>query len=128
MANSESNQLSRRERQIMDALYHLNEASVADVRKNMPDPPGYTAVRTMLKILEEKGFVVHREDGRRYVYKPKASAKRVGKSALKRVVDVFFGGSLENALAAHLSDSKATLSPQEVERLRILIEEAQREE
>ncbi len=128
MANSESNQLSRRERQIMDALYHLQEASVADVRKNMPDPPGYTAVRTMLTILEEKGFVVHREDGRRYVYKPKESAKRVGKTAMKRVVDVFFGGSLENALAAHLGDSNAKLSPEEVESLRRLIEQAQREE
>ncbi|MFC1757663.1 BlaI/MecI/CopY family transcriptional regulator [Planctomycetota bacterium] len=128
MSDSESHQLSRRERQIMDVLFHLGEASVANVRKNMTDPPGYTAVRTTLTILEEKGLVTHREDGRRYVYKPRESTNRVGKSAMKRVVNVFFSGSLENALAAHLGDPKTKLSRSEVDRLRKLIEQAQCEE
>jgi predicted transcriptional regulator len=127
MAKSEPHRLSRRERQIMDALFHLGEASVAEVREAMEEPPGYTAVRTMLTILEEKGFVAHREEGRRYVYRPKESARRVGKSALRRVVDVFFGGSLEEALA-HLADSRTKLTPEEVERLRQIIEQAQRKE
>ena len=112
----------------MDVLFHLGEASVANVRKNMTDPPGYTAVRTTLTILEEKGLVTHREDGRRYVYKPRESTNRVGKSAMKRVVNVFFSGSLENALAAHLGDPKTKLSRSEVDRLRKLIEQAQCEE
>ena len=117
--------LSRRERQIMDVLFQLGEASAADVRDGMDDAPSYTAVRTLLRILEEKGAITHREDGRRYIYRPKGSPKRLGRSAMKRVVNVFFGGSLEDALAAHFSDAKNKLSREEIDRLRQIIDEAE---
>ena len=116
-------QLSRRERQIVDVLFELNEASASEVRAAISDPPSNTAVRTLLRILEEKGFVSHREEGRRYIYRPVGSSTTVGRGALQRVLKVFFGGSLEDALAAHLSDSKTKLSRQEVSRLRKMIDQ-----
>src|SRR3954447_15425913 len=81
--------LSRRERELMDALFQAGEATAADVRARMPAPPSYTAVRTMLRILEEKGLVEHRADGRRYVYRPRGSPRAAGRSALDRVLRVF---------------------------------------
>ena len=119
--------LSRRERQIMDVLFQMSEASAADVQKEMDDAPSYTAVRTHLRILEEKGQVTHREEGRRYIYRPKGSPKKAGRGALSRVLNVFFGGSLENALAAHLGDSKNKLSKNEIGRLRKIIDDAEKE-
>jgi BlaI family transcriptional regulator, penicillinase repressor len=115
--------LSRRERQLMDALFQTGEATAAEVLERMPDPPSYTAVRTMLRILEDKGLIEHRSDGRRYVYKPRLSSRVEGRSAFQRVLRVFFGGSLEQALAAHLSDPGTRLDTQELERMRALIEE-----
>lgn len=120
-------QLSRRERQIVDVLFQLSEASAADVRDAMEDAPSYTAVRTMLRILEEKGVISHREEGRRYIYRPKGSPRRAGQTALQRVLRVFFGGSLEDALAAHLSDAKTKLSGDEIDRLRKIIDQAEQE-
>src|SRR5947208_9632122 len=96
--------VSRRERQIMDALFESGQATAAEIRERMPDPPTYTAVRTLLRILEDKGLVTHRAEGRRYVYAPCTSTEKEGRSALRRVLRVFFGDSLEQALAAHLSD------------------------
>ena len=127
MAKTGVNKLSPREQQIVDALFQMGEASAAQVRAAMTDAPSYSAVRTLLRILEEKGAVTHYEEGRKYIYRPKGSPKRLGKDALRRVVDVFFGGSLENALAAHLSDAKTALSPEEVARLRDLIDQADSE-
>jgi BlaI family penicillinase repressor len=115
--------LSRRERQLMDAIFQSGEATAAEVLERMPDPPSYTAVRTMLRILEDKGLIEHRSDGRRYVYKPRLSSRLEGRSAFQRVLRVFFGGSLEQALAAHLSDPGTRLDTQELERMRALIEE-----
>lgn len=116
--------LSKRERQIMDVIFRAGEASAADVHQQMPDPPSYTAVRTMLRLLEDKGIVQHRQQGRRYIYSACKSAKSEGRSALTRVLDVFFGGSLEDAMAAHLSDPKLKLDDDDLERLREVIEQA----
>ena len=115
--------VSRRERQIMDALFQSGQATAAEIRERMPDPPTYTAVRTLLRILEDKGLVTHRAEGRRYVYAPRTSTATEGRSALHRVLRVFFGGSLEQALAAHLSDPQIRPSKEELERLQALIAE-----
>ncbi|MFO0808340.1 MAG: BlaI/MecI/CopY family transcriptional regulator [Gemmataceae bacterium] len=120
MASEQS--LSRRERQIMDALFQTGEATAAEVHERLPAAPSYSAVRTLLRILEEKGVVEHRTDGRRYVYRPLVSPRLEGQSALQRVLRVFFGGSLEQALAAHFSDPKVKPDDAELSRLRALIE------
>jgi len=114
-------ELSRRERQIMDVLFAAGEATAAEVQKQIPDPPGYTACRSLLKILEDKGLVRHREDGRRYVYSPTMSVNNAGQSALQRVLQVFFGGSFEQAMVAHLSNPSAQLDEEELRRLRTLL-------
>jgi len=122
------NTVSRRERQVMDVLFQAGEASVAEVRRGMPNPPSYSAVRTMLRILEEKGLVEHRAEGRRYVYCPKRSTRLEGRSALGRVLRVFFGGSLEQALAAHFSSPSTRVDDAELQRLRSLIDEIGQQE
>jgi BlaI family transcriptional regulator, penicillinase repressor len=121
MASEQS--LSRRERQLMDALFQMGEATAAQVLERMPDPPSYSAVRTMLSILEEKGLIDHRSEGRRYVYKPRLSSRLEGRSAFERVLRVFFGGSLEQALSAHLSDPRTRLDDAALQRMRALIDE-----
>jgi predicted transcriptional regulator len=123
MANAEES-LSRRERQIMDSVYARGEASAAEVLADLPDPPGKTAVRTLLRILEEKGHLKHRQVGLRYVYRPSRPRGHAGRSALRRVLETFFDGSLEKAVAAHLGDSAEGLSPEELARLAALIHQA----
>lgn len=117
--------LSKRERQIMDVVFALGEASAADVHERLPEAPSYTAVRTMLRLLEGKGLVQHQQQGKKYIYSPCQSPKREGRSALQRVVQVFFGGSLEDALAAHLSDPGMKLNAEQLKRLRAVVDEAQ---
>ena len=112
---------SRRERQIMDIVYARGQASVTEVLADMADPPTRTAVRTMVRILEEKGHLKHRKAGRKYVYQPMRPRKRAARSALRRVLHVFYGGSLENAVAAHLADPDAELSKEDLKRLADLI-------
>src|SRR5687768_947551 len=124
MRQPSDRQLSRRERQIMDALYERGRASAAEVREAMPDPPGYSAVRTHLRILEEKGHVRHIQEGARYVYLPRQPASRVADSALSRVVRTFFGGSVERTVASLISSEEAQLSADELDRLSRLIEQA----
>src|SRR5689334_8627146 len=97
--------LSRRERQIMDVLHAKGAAAAAEVRSALPDPPSYSAVRALLRILEEKGFIRHREEGGRYVYLPRASKQAASRSALKRVVSTFFQGSATQAMAALLESA-----------------------
>ena len=118
--------LSRRERQIMDIIYARGEASATDVLNDMPDPPTRTAVRTMLRILEEKGHLVHKKKGREFVFQPTRARTRAGLSALQRVVRTFFEGSLEKAVAVHLSDPKSGLSEDELKRLADLIRQARK--
>ncbi len=116
--------LSKRERQIMDIVFHLGKASARDVHERMPEPPTYTAVRTMLRLLEDKGLLQHQEDGRKYIYSPCSSTKTEGRSALHRVLNVFFGGSLQDAVAAHLSDPSMRLTSEDLAQLRAVVDEA----
>ena len=118
--------LSRRERQILDVVYALGRASAAEVVTRLPDAPGKTAVRTFLRILEEKGHLVHDEEGRTYVYRPSRPRERAGAGAFRRVLDVFFGGSLEEAVAAHRGESAADLDDAQLKRLAGLIREARK--
>jgi BlaI family penicillinase repressor len=117
-------QLSRRERQIMDILHARGEATAADVLAVLPEPPSYSAVRAMLRILEEKGAVKHREDGPRYVFVPTESRERASRSALKRVVQTFFDGSLADIVAALVDSKDAKLDPAELARIEKIIRQA----
>jgi BlaI family penicillinase repressor len=119
--------LSRRERQIMDILYRLGSATAAEVKENLTDAPSYSAVRALLRILEEKGHIKHAYDGPRYVYAPIVSRPVAQKSALKQIVKTFFDGSTSNAVAALLDMSAKDLSDSELERLAAIVEQAKRE-
>lgn len=120
-------QLSRRERQIMDVLYRLGEATGQDVLTQLTDPPSYSAVRALLRILEDKGHVRHRRDGQRYVYTPMVPRERARMSALRQVVGTFFNGSAGAAAAALLDLSRNDLSNAELEQLRAAIDRARKE-
>lgn len=119
-------QLSRRERQIMDVVYRLGRATAADVLDGLPEPPSYSAVRTMLRLLEEKGHLRHEQDGPRYVYVPTVARDRARRSALDHLVRTFFDGSTEDVVAALLARSDRP-SDEELERLALLIEQARAE-
>lgn len=118
--------LSRRERQIMDIIYRLGEATAADVMENLPDAPGYSAVRAMLRILEERRYLTHRTEGQRYVYRAAISREEAQSSALQRVVSTFFGDSVPDTVAA-LLDMSDELDERDAERLRRLIEKIKQE-
>ena len=120
-------ELSRRERQIMDLLYQRGRATAAEVQEDLPDPPSYSAVRAMLRVLEDKGHVRHQQDGPRYVYLPRVARDRAKRSALRHVVRTFFDGSSEQLVAALLDDRSTQLSEEELERLARLIERARKE-
>jgi len=119
--------LSRRERQLMDILYRRGRATAAEVREALPDPPSYSAVRALLRILEEKGHARHTGEGARYVYAPAVPHGKATRSALRHLVDTFFEGSAGDAAAALLDDSAAKLSPADLDRLSQLIEKARKE-
>ena len=120
-------ELSRRERQIMDAVFALGEATVNKVVETIPSPPTAMAVRRMMHILEEKGHLRRRKNGREVIYAPRQSRGKAGRTALENVLTTFFGGSLEEALAAHLHSRKEGVSEEERTRLVALIEQAKRE-
>jgi predicted transcriptional regulator len=124
---SRADELSRRERQIMDAVFALGEATVNQVVDAIPSPPTPMAVRRMMHILEEKGHLRRRESGREVVYAPRQTKSTAGRRAFAQVLETFFGGSLEEALAAHLHARKDQVSEEERQRLIALIELAQRE-
>jgi predicted transcriptional regulator len=119
--------LSRREREIMEILYGAEGLTAAEVRERMADAPGYSAVRALLRILEEKGHVRHEERGPRYVFSPVVSRAKARKSAIKSLVQTFFGGSPEQAVAALIDESRAQLSRAELDRLADLIAAARKE-
>ena len=119
--------LSRRERQIMDVLHAKESATAADIRAALPDPPGYSAVRALLRILEDKGHIRHRQEGARYVYLPRASRETASRSALKRLVTTFFAGSVSRAMAALLESRDTKLSEAEVNKLEQMIKQAKKE-
>lgn len=110
----------------MDVIYSLGEASATQVLEGLPDPPSRSAVRTFLRILEEKGHLKHHRSGREYVYRPTQPRTRAGRFAVRHLLDVFFDGSLEKAVALHLSDPRTAISDHELERLEALIRDARR--
>jgi predicted transcriptional regulator len=126
MKTSPHLELSRRERQIIDILYAQGRATAAEVQTALPDPPSYSAVRAMLRILEEKGHVRHEQDGPRYVYVPTVARENAKRSAMRHMVRTFFDGSAEQAISALLDDSSARLSEAELDRLARLIDQARR--
>lgn len=125
MAGHPHEELGRRERQIVEALLRLGRGSVAEVQEALADPPSYSAVRTMLGLLERKGYVRHTEEGRRYIYHPVAARDEASRSALSHLVRTFFGGSRERAIVALLDLTDEPLSGEELERLNRLIEESE---
>ena len=120
-------EFSRRERQIMDAVFEFGEATVNQVVEAIPDAPTAMAVRRMMHILEEKGHLKRRENGREVIYAPRESKEKAGRGAFQKVIETFFGGSLEQALAAHLHSRKDAVTEEERERLITLIEQAKKE-
>jgi len=119
--------LSRRERQIMEVVYRTGKATAAEIREALPDAPSYSAVRALLRILEEKGHLRHEEDGQRYVYLATVSRARARKGALQSLVDTFFEGSTEAAVAALLDLRRDRLESEELDRLAALVEDARKE-
>jgi predicted transcriptional regulator len=127
MSENPHHQLSRRERQIMDIIYQRGQATAAEVLQNLPNPPGYSAVRAMLRLLEEKGYLKHEQDGPRYLFKPTLARDKARKSAMKQMLETFFDGSTEQAVAALLNLSKSKLGKEELDRLSRMIETAKKE-
>lgn len=111
----------------MDIIYSRGQASATEVMENLPDPPSYSAVRALLRVLEEKGHLRHTQDGQRYIFSPTVARERVKLSALKRVLQTFFDDSTEDAVAALLDISKKGLSDEELKRMEELIKKARRE-
>jgi BlaI family transcriptional regulator, penicillinase repressor len=116
--------LGRRERQIVEAVYRRGAASVNDVRAELSDPPSYSGVRAFLRILEEKGYLTHTQDGAKYIYHPAAARPPMAREALSKLVETFFGGRPEQVVAALLTDDERRLSEEDLDRLSVLIEEA----
>lgn len=123
-----SKELSRRERQIMDIIHRGAQVTAAEVRSRLPDPPSYSSVRTLLRVLEDKGHVRHKKDGQRYVYYPRESRERARRSAFRRLLRTFCGDSVEEAVAALLDMEEANLTQAELDRLAQMIEEARKKE
>jgi len=119
-------QLSRRERQIMDVVYRLGTAAAADIHAALPDPPTYTAVRGLLRVLVEKGHLRHQQDGKRYVYLPSTPRPAAGASSIAHVVKTFFAGSPADVMAALLGSEKGRISEAELGRLADLVAKARR--
>ena len=126
MKTHRHHELSRRERQIVDILYAQGRGTAAEVQAQLPDPPSYSAVRAMLRILEEKGHVRHEQDGPRYVYLPTVARESAKRSAMRHMLQTFFNGSAEQAISALLDDSSSKLSDAELDRLAQMIEQARR--
>ena len=118
--------LSRRERQVMDILYRDGKATAADVLAGLPDPPSYSAVRAMLRILEEKGHIRHEQDGPRYVFVPTVKRDTAQRSALRHVINTFFDGSASQVMAALFELSARELDADELAQLRRLVDKAKR--
>ena len=119
--------LSRRERQIMEVIYRRRQATSAEVLEDLPDPPSYSAVRAMLRVLEEKGHLRHEQQGPRYVFLPTVPREQAQRSALEKLVRTFFDGSIEQAVAALIDQSDRALTDAELARLARLINQARKE-
>jgi len=128
MAQSSLSAMSRRERQIMDIIYSRGRATAGDVHRELPDPPSYSTVRTLLRVLEEKGYLSHESDGPRYVYSPCIPAENAQRSAIEQLLRTFFNNSAASAMAALLDMSSANLSEAELKRLARLVQQARSKE
>ena len=126
MAEPADHKLRRRERQIMDVLYQRQRASAAEIRESLANPPSYSTVRALLRILEEKGHIRHAEKDLRYVYSPTASRARARRAALRHLVETFFDGSAAQAVATLLDPSTSHVSADELERISKLIAKARK--
>ena len=124
---SKPDPLTRREREIMDILHRRGRATAHEVMDDLADPPSYSAVRTFLRLLEERGHVRHEQDGPRYVYTPTVARRDAQRSAMAHMVDTFFDGSVEDAVATLVESSKRKLSPDELDRIAALITKAKKE-
>ena len=127
MSKKSLTSLSRRERQIMDIIFKTGKATVTDVRKLLPDPPSYSAVRALMNILEKKGYLKHKVSGPKYVYYPTLSQDKAKHSALRHIMKTFFEDSTESVVAALLDISGSELTDEELDRLSRLIEQAKKE-
>ncbi len=123
MAKLPQEELSRRERQAMDVLHRHGQATAQEVMEALPDQPTYSAVRSLLSVLVEKGWAKHTRQSRKYVYKPTEAPQRARKSAVQRLLGTFFGGSPERLVASLLDPAEGRLSGEEVSRIRALLEE-----
>jgi predicted transcriptional regulator len=123
-----SHALSRRERQIMDVVYQRGQATASEVQEGLAEAPSYSAVRALLAILVNKGFLKIEADGPRYLYRPTRPRQQAGRSALHQVMRTFFDGSVEKAVAAILDAKDAQLSKEEIDRLQVLIDQARKGE
>src|SRR5436190_554208 len=126
MNTNDHRDLSRRERQILDILYQRGQATAAEVQTGLPDPPSYSAVRALLRILEDKGHIRHEQDGPRYVYLPTIARDNAQRSALRHILQTFFDGSAEQAISALLDDRSTRISPAELDRLALMIDTARK--
>jgi predicted transcriptional regulator len=127
MAKKTQINLSRRERQIMDVVYRAGSATAAEIHEQLPAPPSYSAVRALLRVLEEKGHLRHQQDGPRYLFSPTLPRDEARRSALRHLLSTFFEDSTEKAVAALLDASDAKLSPGELERIAHLVDAARKE-
>ena len=127
MPNHPPLHLGRRERQIMEVIYAKGEASVADVLAALPDPPTYSSVRAMLRLLEEKGHLRHKEVGRKFVYSPTLGRDKARRSALRNLLATFFSGSVTQAVASLIELDPKQMSDEDLKRLSRLIKEAKKE-
>jgi len=119
--------LSRRERQIMDLVYQMGEASAADIHRGLPDAPTYTTVRGLLRILVDKGHLEYEQDGKRYVYRPSTPKPAAGASSIAHVVNTFFGGSTSEAFAALIGNPRKRISEEDLARLSRLVTKARKD-
>jgi len=126
MPKPEPANLSRRERQVMDILYRRGRATASEIQDGMTDAPSYSAVRTTLRILEDKGHLRHQEEGPRYVYLPKVTREKATQSALRHLVETFFDGSAERAVITLLDSSASSLSEEELGRIEQMIDKARK--
>jgi BlaI family penicillinase repressor len=126
-AEEPHSKLSRRERQIMDVIYRLGKATAADVQQALPEEPNYSTVRAQLRVLEDKGYLRHEEQGLRYIFLPTIPREQARDSALRRLVETFFEGSAEQVVASLLDGSAGKLSEKELDRLSGLISKAKKE-
>ncbi len=127
MTDHNDTALSRRERQIMDILFAMERATGPEIQERLPDQPSYSAVRTILRVLERKGHIRHIEEGMRYIYLPVATRQNAAKSAMERLVKTFFDGSMKAAAAAFVDPSTGKLSKEDLKELERMIRKARKE-